>query len=212
MRNVWPLSSSPLLPDYPGSFGAVRSTDIHTGIDLYCPLGTEVRAVEDGTIVGVEAFTGAWAPGKDASPWWNNTMALLVRGESGVIVYGEVEPERFPKALLGRRLLRGEAFANIGQPVLKSNKGRPMVMLHLELLRSLPEGYTGLYLEEGQVSATSWWKLGDARPDRVLDPTTLLEGHAAPVFDLAKYNGRDFIDPAAPRKASEWWEVWGGTP
>jgi hypothetical protein len=206
---MWPLNTPPVLPDGAGDFGTARSTDIHTGVDLYCPLGSEVRAIEDGVIVGIEAFTGAWVPGTDASPWWNDTAAILVRGPSGIIVYGEVEPPPSPADLIGRKVTAGEFIGRV-RPVLRTFKGRPMVMLHLELLAALPEGYTGLYLREGDVSATCWWHLGDPKPDRLLDPRHLLAD--APRFDLAAYNGEDFADPAAPRKASPYWAVWGGTP
>ena len=43
---IWPLKASPILPDEPGLFGAVRKFDIHTGIDLYCEISTDVVAVE----------------------------------------------------------------------------------------------------------------------------------------------------------------------
>ncbi len=208
---MWPLSSTPILPDAPGDFGTVRSTDVHTGVDLYCNLGTKVLAIEDGEIVGVEAFTGAWCPGPDSSPWWNNTMAILVKSASGVIVYGEVAPIEDPASLLGRKVAAGDELGTVSAPVLRTFKGRPMVMLHLELLTSLPEGYTGLYFKEGDVSATCWWKLGDAQPERLRDPRKLLEGYSATAFDLAKYNGTDFVDPSAPRKDSPYWEVWGGS-
>jgi hypothetical protein len=83
----WPLKGQkPLFPDSPGRFAAVRRHDVHTGIDLYCELGQEIVAIEDGTVVTVEPFTG-----KEAEcAWWNDTEAILVKGESGVINYAEV--------------------------------------------------------------------------------------------------------------------------
>ena len=85
----WPLPVRPEIPtgDHPGSFGAVRKHDVHTGVDLYCDPGTEVYAVEDGVVVEIEDFTGP----KAESPWWHETQAILVEGESGVVLYGEVE-------------------------------------------------------------------------------------------------------------------------
>ena len=77
----------------PGYFGAVRKFDIHTGIDLYCFPDTEVVAIESGIIVKIEQFTGKSV----GSPWWNDTYALLIEGESGVIVYGEIQPNDYLK-------------------------------------------------------------------------------------------------------------------
>ena len=55
---IWPLTAAPLFPDEPGQFGTRRVEDVHTGVDLYCELGTEVRAVEAGEVVALEWFTG----------------------------------------------------------------------------------------------------------------------------------------------------------
>lgn len=149
----WPLPDRPLAwSDAPGQFGAVRRHDIHTGIDLYCPAGSLVTAVESGTVVSVEDFTGPNA----GSPWWLPTKAVLVEGASGVVVYGEVEP------LLaeGSHVLRGSAVGKVLR-VLRRDKGRPLAMLHLELM--VPGSRT-----------TLWWKLNQPRPEALLDPTELL--------------------------------------
>ena len=69
MTWLWPLkATTPMFPDEPGWFGAVRKSDIHTGIDLYCEQGTQIVAVEDGVVVHIEGFTGPNAD--DPSPWW----------------------------------------------------------------------------------------------------------------------------------------------
>jgi len=44
------------MPDFPvlqhhGAFGARRKFNVHSGIDLYAPVGEPVYAVEDGTVV-----------------------------------------------------------------------------------------------------------------------------------------------------------------
>ena len=65
-----------------GAFGAVRRHDVHKGVDLYCPDGTWVHAVEYGRVVDIRWFTGE----KVDMPWWNNTQAVSIQGKTGVIV------------------------------------------------------------------------------------------------------------------------------
>lgn len=114
----------PLLP-HPGAFGFTRKHHRHEGIDLYCPPQTLVQAVEDGIVVAIEAFTGAHA----GYPWWHDTFALLVEGESGVVVYGEIAK---PELVVGAAITAGQKIGHV-IPVLKTPKGRPDTMLHLEL-------------------------------------------------------------------------------
>lgn len=139
--------------DHPGAFGALRKHDVHTGVDLYCDPGEDVYAMEDGLIVGIEDFTGP----KANSPWWNDTQALLVFGESGVILYGEIETELKPP----RKVLKGERIGSV-KTVLKKDKGKPMAMLHMEL-------YTPT------IVGSVWWRHGEPKPDRLLDVTPLLK-------------------------------------
>ena len=178
MTWLWPLKgTSPMFPDEPGLFGAVRKSDVHTGIDLYCERGTEVVAVEDGVVVLVEGFTGPSAP--DPSPWWNDTQAILIEGVSGVVTYGEV------KALVevGQIVKAGDTVGVIEQPVLRRFKGRPMTMLHLELMAPGSK-------------ATLWWHLNEPQPVNLLDPTDKLTdaaGSALTHFYLHTYDGRSFL-------------------
>src|SRR6185369_11326283 len=76
------------LPPHPGAFAAVRAHHVHEGVDLYCPEGTCVTAVEAGEVVAIVAFTGPRA----GSPFWLDTDAVLVEGPTGVVVYGELAP------------------------------------------------------------------------------------------------------------------------
>lgn len=168
MSWTWPLVSPPLLPDAPGRFGAKRKHDYHTGIDLYCEAGAEVVAVEDGVVVSVEPFTG---PNADSS-WWNETMAVLIEGPSGVVVYGEIEPA----VKVGNRLVAGASIGKV-LPVLRTFKGRPMVMLHLELMSR-------------GARHVLWWKLDDPRPSTLEDPEPFLP--SAPEFNLALYDQKSF--------------------
>ncbi len=177
MTWVWPLQGCvPLFPDAPGWFGTIRKHDVHTGIDLYCDIGSKVVAVEEGEVIRIEAFTGPNA--EDPSPWWNDTQAVLVKGASGVVVYGEV------KALVnvGDRVKQGQIIAEVETSVLRRFKGRPMVMLHFELLT---EDATG----------TVWWRADEPRPEVLQNPARKLLDAAdgmITAFSLDAYDGVRF--------------------
>ena len=183
-----------------GCFGTQRKNDLHTGVDLYCEMGTRVTACEDGIVVAINWFTGSNAPLDDGTPsdWWNDTKAILVEGESGVIVYGEVDPAHIIVSV-GDKIKAGDVIGVVNVPVLKSFKGRPMVMLHIELLT------------QGSLNSP-WWMEAESKPEFLLDPTPKLRECApdGPVFNLSEYDGISYIDPSAPRKASDYWSIWGG--
>ena len=158
--NIWldPLPqaswSVPIGKYHPGGFAFARKHSIHTGVDLYCPEGTEVAAVESGVVVAVEYFTGPEA----ASPWYNTTMAVLVEGQNSVVLYGEIRPNSDIKP--GKSIEAGEIIGNV-MAVLKQNKGNGTSMLHFEL-------YT-----KGTTKSV-WWEHGKSQPRRLLDPTQKL--------------------------------------
>jgi hypothetical protein len=108
---------------HPGSFGFPRRFFVHSGIDLYAPMGAPVYAVETGGVIQVAWFTG---PNAD-SPWWRDTRAVYVEGESGIITYGEVEEDMKE----GEVVLAGQVISCV-VPALKRWRGRPMSMLHPE--------------------------------------------------------------------------------
>ena len=136
-----------------GRFGTERKYDVHTGLDIYCEEGQEVYAIESGIVVGFCQFTGQFA----GSPWWKDTWALLVKGESGVILYGEIRP----KMIMNMFVNKGDEIGKVKR-VLKKDKGLPMTMLHLELYE---HGYRG----QGE-----WWKLGDEKPNMLLNIESLV--------------------------------------
>lgn len=149
----YPLDKITPLGDIPpqGRFGGHRRYDRHTGVDLYCKEGTPVYAMESGTVVGVVLFTGLGA----GSPWWNETHAVLVEGDSGVILYGEVIPEVGENSYV----YEGQVVGKVTR-VLQNDKGLPTTMLHLE---HYIHGYRG----EGE-----WWL--DGRPHELLNVEELL--------------------------------------
>ena len=153
---LFPLLNYKLeIPDneHPGSFGAVRKYDVHTGVDLYCDPGTRVLAVESGKVVAIENFTGPEAD----SPWWNSTSAVLIEGKSGVVLYGELEPDI--RMETGLKIEKGQTIGYV-KTVLKNNKNLPMTMLHIELYKH-------------GTRESNWWR--SEKPNHLLDPTKLLK-------------------------------------
>lgn len=159
----------PIAP-HPGAFGVQRRFERHTGVDLYAPVGTPVTAVEDGTVVGIEWFTG---PNSDPpSPWWNPTMAVLVAGRSGVVLYGEIEVDHAVE--VGCDVRAGDTVGRVVR-VLRHDKGYPTSMLHLELHQA------------GTTASSHPWT--DVRPPTLLDPTPYLWDVAAPFTSVLSSDG-----------------------
>lgn len=145
--------------DHPGAFGVARKHDIHSGVDLYTDHLAPVFAMESGTVVHIGNFTGASV----GSPWWKETKAVMVEGASGVINYGEVRPN----VKVGDKIKKGDLLANVLQ-VLPNDGLRPAIphhntsMLHIELYN------------HGVVKFIDSWKLGEAKPNDLQDPTMKL--------------------------------------
>lgn len=89
-------------------------------------------------------------------PWWNDTRAVYVEGETGVFNYGEIQELKNLK--VGDYVTQGQ-FLGYVMIVLKKFKGRPMSMLHLELY---DHGYTDTWGE---------WKIGEEKPIHLQNPT-----------------------------------------
>jgi murein DD-endopeptidase MepM/ murein hydrolase activator NlpD len=139
-----------------GAFGVTRKHDMHTGVDLYCDEGTEVFAMEAGTVIAIEWFTGEEVD----MPWWNNTKAIAIKGESGTFNYGELMPAEGLN--VGDAIDEGQLLGYI-VPVLKKDKGKvPSInMLHLELYTE----YNGEWV---------LWSVDAPQPENLLDPTKYL--------------------------------------
>jgi murein DD-endopeptidase MepM/ murein hydrolase activator NlpD len=154
---TWPLVNvQKKLPplDGQGAFGAPRKHDVHTGVDLYCPEGTEVVAIKAGTVVNIVWFTGQYTD--PPSAWWNDTQGVLVDVGDEVHCYGEVLTD----LKVGDRVEMGQRIGHV-KKVLKKDKGKPMSMLHLEAY------------EAGTVEPV-WWYLDQPKPDVLRDPTPML--------------------------------------
>ena len=144
---------------HPGAFGATRKHDVHTGVDLYVPDNELVIAIESGIVVAIEDFTGP----KANTPWWNDTKAVLIEGESGVVCYGEILPMGI---YTGEMVCRGQCIGFVKNvlPATKIRKdivGHSNYMLHFELYK------TG-------TRETVFWNLNQDKPEELLDPTNLL--------------------------------------
>jgi phosphopantothenoylcysteine decarboxylase len=149
---------------HPGAFGAIRKHDIHTGVDLYCELYTQVDACQDGVIVDISQFTG-----KDVgSPWWKDTWSISVEGRSGIICYGEIDINK--KLKVGDKVSKWDALGVV-IPVLNSKPNRQienhrMQMLHIELMKKGSKDYC---------CPLNGWTVDGDRPKELLDPTPYLD-------------------------------------
>lgn len=129
-----PMPDVPV-PNHYGAFGVKRRHDVHRGVDLYTKVGDCVYAIESGVVVLIDKnFTGT----QDKTPWWNDTQAIYIEGNTGVFCYGEILlrklTEKSYKWKLGDSVMQGDRLGSVLQ-VLKKDKGKPMSMLHIELHR-----------------------------------------------------------------------------
>lgn len=155
LKNYSLTMEIPMLP-HPGAFGKIRKNHIHEGIDLYCEENEPVYAMESGLVVSITSFTGEIA----GSPWWNDTWSIMIEGYSGVINYGEIEVDK--EINIGQEIREGQLIGKVLR-VLKSDKGRPLSMLHLELY------------EKGVLMPVLGWELNCQKPAGLKNPIELLE-------------------------------------
>lgn len=149
------------LPSHLGAFGVKRRHHSHEGIDLYCDDGSYVKSVNNGIVLNIVSFTGASMD----SPWWEDTMAVLVHTKDGIVVYGEITPATYLKK--GQEIKQGDFIGNV-KKVLKEDKGRPMSMLHLELHKC------NIKYHAHCIHPLVEWLPNDPQPENLLDPTSFL--------------------------------------
>ena len=166
MKKHWPASSSysKKVPEH-GERGAFKTTPFykrqeiwHTGVDLYCPAGSKVVAVEDCEIINIEQFTGA-----PESPRWRKTWSITVKNNSGsVVVYGEIKK---PKFKTGKKIKAGQKIGEIAivEWAKSTSDKRKRSMLHFELYK------------KGTKKTVDWWHKGTKRPSNLLNPTNYLK-------------------------------------
>lgn len=140
---VWPV------PGYTkfslSSFGGDRPfhpphTRYHAGVDIHCPRGTPVVAMEDGKIVAIQGWRS-----KKGRPE-RLTKAILLELDSGpVIVYGALIPDSWKAYGLGvgSRVARGDTLGLVGT----YPEGDEMA--HLEARRKGTRRVHAWYIEDG---------------------------------------------------------------
>ena len=149
--------------EHPGAFAFERKNHIHEGVDIYSSENDAVFAIHDGTIIGIRPFTGEHTSlvGIMPSPWWNNTFCVLVQTKFGVLNYGEITPDS--SLNVGHFIKKGTLLGHVCR-VLKTDKGRPLDMVHLER-------YTC-----GTNTPVVEWSKGEVKPPDLLAPNNLLLG------------------------------------
>jgi phosphopantothenoylcysteine decarboxylase len=160
----FPLNKCSGIPinNHLGSFGAFRKYGKrHCGVDLYTNNNEAVHAVESGTVVSIDKFTGA----SIGSPWWNETMSIKIEGSSGVVTYGEITPKIGIKV---GDIINKDSIIGFVTQVLKDGEireditGHSLSMLHLQLYKH------GMYHKDES------WMTDQKIPEGVLDPTQFL--------------------------------------
>lgn len=152
------------------AFGALRKHDVHTGVDIYKPVGEAVYALKDSVFVNCEIFTGE----EVGFPWWHTTWSVTLKDETGYTIYGEIKPslemdlarEQGMENIVSR-IPKGTFLGTVIQ-VLKKDKGKPMSMLHLERygLGALTNKVTAVI----QSVYAGPWELDGQKPQGILDP------------------------------------------
>lgn len=158
---------------------------ISTGIDLYCPPGSLVHAVEDGTVLRIEKFTGP----KTDSEWFFPTESILIRGPSGVVSYGEIRPDK--GIVPGIKVKKGQRIAT----VLQVRK------LHIEMY----DYDETTYSQPSEKSTAAWWYRDQPQPMFLRNPTKKLRQAWLQVTD--RFHRDQSKPPATPeerRKLVQW--------
>jgi murein DD-endopeptidase MepM/ murein hydrolase activator NlpD len=111
--------------EHPRSFGSPRDGGArsHAGCDLYAPVGTEILAVEAGTVT------------RGCYLFYDVVYALEVTSASGRVVrYGEISAAA-PGIRLGSQVAEGQVIAHVGKM-----KTVAQSMLHFETYAGTAQG------------------------------------------------------------------------
>jgi len=161
---TWLLPTPPRAWPPGSAFAAKRpwtgkQTRYHTGIDLEAEAGTPVLAPEAGRIV---APNSGWDYNDKTK---KGVKAIIMTTVSGrTVLIGGI---RFGSATVkaGEEVVAGQKIAEIGR-----YKGGS-AMAHVNLYDK--------ELTEAQVNAQKQWKVGEAKPPNLIDPSNYLEACAA---------------------------------
>lgn len=150
-KNIhWEFPNTETFPQ--ALFGAMRKHDIHTGIDIYVPEGTDVYPIKSGKVINVEWFTGINS--KPPTSWWNDTQAVWVQDNDGFVwVYGEL----MSSVSIGDTVNQETSLGQIKQVLKKDKQINSTSMLHLELYSAIP-------------NETVVWLHEQEKPDLLLNP------------------------------------------
>lgn len=110
-------------------FGGVRN--VHMGIDIGAPAGTEVFAFDDGEVF---AFADNTAPG-DYGP--TIVTRHVVEGRALWVLLGHLSRASLAEQHIGRKIARGERIAWVGT---KEENGGWNPHVHVQLAREAPAG------------------------------------------------------------------------
>lgn len=106
-----------------------QSSYLKCGIDLTCNPNTKVFAVETGNVIAVETFFD-----NKKKPWISSSKAVLVSGPSGVVCYGNIEPEAHVS--IGTRIEQGSRLGAVVPFFTKEAKSKNgQSRLRIELYR-----------------------------------------------------------------------------
>ncbi len=147
---VFPQKTRPSLSFHGGRryFGADRDDGRkHAGCDLMAPVGTEILAVKDGTVVKVE------------DGFFKGASAIGINHGDFIVRYCETKPE-FPEGIkVGSKVKQGQVIAYVGKL-----EGSTHSMLHFEMYSGAKTG-----------SFTNTNNEPYRRRDDLMDPTETLD-------------------------------------
>jgi murein DD-endopeptidase MepM/ murein hydrolase activator NlpD len=129
----------------------------HSGVDIFCPVGSKVVATEDCDVIRIWKFTGA-----PDTPEYRTTWAVTVRNHTGnVVVYGEL---RKPKLKLGQTLKADQTIGYLAQVIFARNEpiAKRRCTLHIE------------FYKKGTKKTIDWWFRTQRKPKNLLDPAPYL--------------------------------------